>query len=265
MYTYWYPGVAGDIKSKQTSELAIVLFSLDYEQAILGYMDISIRYDNISTQYGEIEPAILNITTVGDMVATYSLHCSLLRQEGFVNYTRSTGQTWEISGSQFQPFKSPQRSFLGDWQIALNYHAMAEWGTIPGIGPAISGGLACEVGDGELTTCQSMDFSTFASNFVLASGHAQSILFNVAAMNSSRDRPEYFYNVTGAVTQQFYHITYVPALLLVSLLSLTVAASTAAGMIVGAGALQDTANMTRLANLSDNQLQKVAKEVYIMY
>lgn len=108
-------------------------------------------------------------------------------------------------------------------------------------------------------------------------------------MNSSRDRPEYFYDVTGAVTQQFYHITYVPALLLASLLGLTIAASTAVGMMVyarwtqrdglktlheaaplrlvvdsGAGTLLDTASMTRLANLSDSQLQKVAKEVYIV-
>lgn len=219
---------------------------------------------------------------------TFSLHCSLLRQEGLVNYTRLIDQTWKLSGSQFQPSKSPQRSFIGDWQVALNYHAMTEMGTIPGIAPAIRGGLAC--GHRILMACPSINFSTFASNFVLASGRAQSILFNVAAMNSSRDRPEYFYNVTGAVTQQFYHITYVPALLLASLLSLTIAASTAVGMVVyarwiqrdgmktlhevnplrlvvdsGAGTLQDTAGMTRLANLSDNRLPKVAKEVYIMY
>lgn len=290
MYTYWYPGVAEDIKSRYTSELAIVLFSPNYQHAILGSMNTHSWNNSVSTQYGEIEPAVLNITTVGSLVTTYSLHCSLHRQEGVVNYKRSTGQTWELSGSQFQPSKSPQRSFIGDWQVVLNYHAMAEEGTIPGIAPAISGGLACAVDDGQLVACPSINFSTFASNFVLASGRAQSILFNVAAMNSSRDRPEYFYNVTGAVTQQFYHITYVPALLLASLVGLTIAASTAVGMIVyarwiqgdgmktlrevtplrlvvdsGAGTLQDTASMTRLANLSDNQLQKVAKEVYIMY
>ncbi|KAK1248583.1 hypothetical protein MKX08_006803 [Trichoderma sp. CBMAI-0020] len=290
MYAYWYPGVAEDIKSRYTSELAIILFSSNYQHAILGYMHINTWNYSVPTQYGEIEPAVLNITTIDSLVTTYSLHCSLLRQEGVINYKRSTGQTWELSGSQFQPSKSPQRSFIGDWQVVLNYHAMAEAGTIPGIAPAISGGLACVVDDGQLVMCPSINFSTFASNFVVASGRAQSILFNVAAMDSSRDRPEYFYNVTGAVTQQFYHITYVPALLLASLLSLTIAASTAVGMIVyarwiqgdgmntlrevtplrlvvdsGAGTLQDTASMTRLADLSDSQLQEVAKEVYIMY
>ncbi|PNP40868.1 hypothetical protein TGAMA5MH_07308 [Trichoderma gamsii] len=244
--SYWYPGVAEDIKSKYTTELAIVLFSPNYQQAVLGYMHTNTWNYSVLTQYGEIEPVVLNLTSVYGTVTTYSLHCSLLRQEGLVNYTRSAGQTWELSGSQFQLSKSPQRSFIGDWQVVLNYHAMAEAGTIPGIAPAIRGGLACEIeiAAWELAACPSINFSTFAANFVLASGRAQSILFNVAAMNSSRDRPEYFYNVTGAVTQQFYHITYVPALLLASLLGLTIAASTAVGMMV--------------------QLQKAAKEVYIM-
>lgn len=290
MYTYWYPGVAEDIKSRYTSELPFILFTPNYQQAVLGYMNTHSWNNSISTQCGEIEPVVLNITSVGNFVTTYSLHCSLRRQEGLVNYTRSTGQPWELSESQFQAFESPQRSFIGDWQVELNYHAMAETGTIPGIAPAISGGLACEVGDGQLVACPSISFSTFASNYVLASGRAQSILFNVAATNSSRDRPEYFYNVTGAVTQQFYHITYVPALLLASLLSLTIAASTTVGMVVyaryvqrdgmktlhqvtplrlvvdsGTGTLQDTASMTRLANLSDDQLQEAAKGVYITY
>lgn len=201
MYYYWYPGVTGDIKSRYTSEMPVVLFSLNYQHAVLGYMHTNNWNNSISTQYGEIEPVVLNLASINSTVTTYSLYCSLLRQEGLVNYTRSTGQTWGLSGSQFQPSKSPQRSFIGDWQVVLNYHAMTEAGTIPGIAPAISGGLACAVGDGQLVTCSSVNFSTFASNFVLASGRAQSILFNVAAMNSSRDRPEYFYNVTGATTQ----------------------------------------------------------------
>ncbi|KAH8127165.1 hypothetical protein LI328DRAFT_154702 [Trichoderma asperelloides] len=289
MYYYWYPGVKGDIKSGYTSELPFVLFSLDYQHAVLGYMHTHNWNNSVLTQYGEIKPVVLNLTSIDSTVTTYSLHCSLLRQEGLVNYTRTAGQTGRVSESQFQPSKSPQRSFIGDWQVVLNYHAMTETGTIPGIASAISGGLACAVGDGQLATCPSINFSTLASNFVLASGRAQSILFNVAAMNSSRDRPEYFYNVTGATMQQFYHITYVPALLLASLLSLTIAASTAVGMTVyaryiqrdsmrelheattlrlvvnsGAGTLQDIASMARLANLSDNQLQEAAKEVYII-
>ncbi|KAL9483790.1 hypothetical protein ACSS6W_002579 [Trichoderma asperelloides] len=289
MYYYWYPGVKGDIKSGYTSELPFVLFSLDYQHAVLGYMHTHNWNNSVLTQYGEIKPVVLNLTSILSTVTTYSLHCSLLRQEGLVNYTRTAGQTGRVSESQFQPYKSPQRSFIGDWQVVLNYHATTETGTIPGIAPAFSGGLACAVGDGQLATCPSINFSTLASNFVLASGRAQSILFNVAAMNSSRDRPEYFYNVTGATMQQFYHITYVPALLLASLLSLTIAASTAVGMTVyarhiqrdsmrelheattlrlvvnsGAGILQDTASMARLANLSDNQLQEAAKEVYII-
>lgn len=302
-YTYWYAGVAEDLNSSYMVRdmKPYSFFSENYQQVVLGYWESNMGdgspfwdkhtgNNTLTTQYGEIKPAVLYNTSIGSILNTHSLHCSLSRQEGFVNYTRSIGQTWKLSGSKFEPSKSPQRSFMGDWQIALNYHAMTEGGTVPGIAPAIRGGLACEESGGEIVVCPSINFSTFAANFVLASGRAQSILFNVAAMNSSRDQPEYFYNVAGAVTQQFYHITYVPALLLASLLGIIIAASTAVGMTVyarwiqrggmktlhevtplrlvvdsGAGTLQHTASMTRLANLSDSQLQTVAKEVYIMY
>ncbi|KAL7924851.1 hypothetical protein ACQKWADRAFT_331069 [Trichoderma austrokoningii] len=290
IYYYRYPGVVEDVKSRYTLELPYVFFSPNYQHTILGYWQTSSWNNSVSTQYGEIEPAVLYITSIDPVLTTYSLRCSLLRQEGVVNYKRSTGQTWELSGSQFQPSKSPQHSFIGDWQVVLNYHAMYEAGTIPGIASAISGGSACEAGDGELAACPPINFSTFTSNFVLASGRAQSILFNVAAMDSSRDRPEYFYNVTGTLAEQFAHITYVPALLLACLFSLTIAASTTVGMIVyarhiekdgmktlhevtplrlvvdsGTGTLQDTASIAKLSKLSDSQLQKVAKEVYVKY
>lgn len=173
--SYWYPGVVEDIKSKYTTELAIVLFSPNYQQVVLGYMHTNTWNYSVLTQYGEIEPVVLNLTSAYGIVTTYSLHCSLLRQEGLVNYTRSAGQTWNLSGSQFQHSQSPQRSFIGDWQVALNYHTMAEAGTIPGIAPAIRGGLACEIeiAAWELAVCPSINFSTFAANFVLASGRAQ--------------------------------------------------------------------------------------------
>jgi hypothetical protein len=291
LYDYWYPGIIEDIKDQYSTQFPIVLFSWNYQQAVLGYMQ-SYQYNNsISTPFGEVKPVLLNFTTIDTIVTSYSLYCSLFRQEGFVNYTRSTGQPWELSGSQFQPAKSAARSFIADWQVVLNYHAIIEIGTTPGIAPAIRGGLACESpGDGGLVACSSTNFSTFVSNFVLASGRAQTILYNVAATNSSRDRPEYFYNVTGAVTQQFYHLTYVPALLLVSLISLTIAASIATGLTIyarhiqrdnakishevtplrlvvdsGAGTLQDTASMARLASLSNAELQEAAEQIYTNY
>ncbi|KAL7956959.1 hypothetical protein V8C34DRAFT_287188 [Trichoderma compactum] len=81
-------------------------------------------------------------------------------------------------------------------------------------------------------------FRHFVSNLVLASGRAQTMLYNVAATKSSRDRPEYFLDVTGGAMQQFYHLTYVPALPLVSLLGLIIAASAATGMTIYARYIQ---------------------------
>ncbi|KAL7945349.1 hypothetical protein V8C42DRAFT_322879 [Trichoderma barbatum] len=291
LHNYWYPGVIADIKDQYSSQFPTVFFSLNYQHAILGYLQSHRSNISVSTPFGQIKPVELNLTAINNIMTAYSLYCSLFRQDGVANYTRSTGQPWELSGSRFQPSKSAARSFIADWQVALNYHAIIERGTIPGIAPAIRGGLACGIPGvaGQIVAC-SINFSTFVSNFVLASGRAQTMLYNVAATNSSRDRPEYFYSVTGEALQQFYHLTYVPALLLVSLISLTIAASTATGMTIyaryihrdkatipheitplrlvvdsWAGTLQDPASMTRLASLSNDELQEAAKETYTNY
>ncbi|KAL7906984.1 hypothetical protein GGI35DRAFT_487421 [Trichoderma velutinum] len=291
LHSYWYPGVVADIKDQYSSQLPTILFSMNYQHAVLGYLQSHQSNSSVSTSFGEIQPVELNITAINNTFTAYSLYCSLFRQEGVANYTRSTGQPWELSGSRFQPSKSAARSFIADWQVALNYHAIIESGTIPGIAPAIRGGLACGLPGmaGQIVAC-STNFSTFVSNFVLASGQAQTMLYNVAATNSSRDRPEYFYYVTGEAMQQFYHLTYVPALLFVSLISLIIAAFTATGMTVyaryihrdkgtipheitplrlvvdsWAGTLQDPASMSRLASLSNDELQEAAKETYTNY
>ncbi|KAK4077034.1 uncharacterized protein Triagg1_4001 [Trichoderma aggressivum f. europaeum] len=291
LHGYWYPGVIADIKDQYSTQFPTVFFSLNYQHAVLGYLQSHEANTSVSTAFGEIQPVELNITAINNVFTSYSLYCSLFRQEGVANYTRSTGQPWELSGSRFQPSKSAARSFIGDWQVALNYHAIIERGTIPGIAPAIRGGLACGLPaiTGQIVACET-NFSTFVSNFVLASGRAQTMLYNVAATNSSRDRPEYFFDVTGDAMQQFYHLTYVPALLFVSLLSLIIAASAATGMTMyaryihrdqgmvpheitplrlvvdsWAGTLQDAASMTRLASLSNDELQEAAKETYTNY
>ena len=71
---------------------------------------------------------------------------------------------------------------------------------------------------------QYRDFSTAVNNLVYASGEATRIIYNVAAVNASRDNADYFYNVTGEVDREFYRITYVPVLLLVALLGIIVSA-----------------------------------------
>ena len=91
----------------------------------------------------------------------------------------------------------------------------------PGIGPAVA--LSAF---GETFDIKNIDFEVLAQNYLWASGEAIQIVQEVAAMNLSRNRPEYFYSATGILERQRYRITYVPALLIVGLVTLFGAALT---------------------------------------
>lgn len=69
---------------------------------------------------------------------------------------------------------------------------------------------------------QYFNFTKAVNNIVFTSGEAPRIIYNVAAVNASRDNVQYFHNVTGEADMQFYRITYVPVLSLVALLGIII-------------------------------------------
>lgn len=78
-------------------------------------------------------------------------------------------------------------SFLGDWQLGLNYNDLEA--VIPGLGPPLAATvcLPCGGDDEEKgRTCSNsgsrpLDFGTYAQNFLHASAVAEQIMYNVAA------------------------------------------------------------------------------------
>lgn len=182
----------------------------------------------IPTAWGDLSPVYENISIPlsGAMGAygtdSYALQCVLLRQEGLLEYRRRDDQTWFIASSSFQEERKAVRSFLQDWQLELSSDRPA-----PPLGDVLWGGATTMVVCNEQLSgsCfQYNDFTTAVNNLVFASGEATRIIYNVAAVNASRDNVDYFYNVTGEVDRQFYRITYVPVLLLVALLGIIISA-----------------------------------------
>jgi hypothetical protein len=207
---------------------------MDGSKVFLGYLEsFNITKNAINSSYGEVYPTAINMTSFGfqstkSIITTWGISCSILRQEGFLNYTRQPGQSWAIAGSLFSDQKSVAKSFLVNWQTTLNYQAPMS--SIPGIGPPLARTagsvtdsivMAEGIADKDLTP---VNWTVFALNYLYASGEAQRITYEVAAKNLSRSRPNYFYNVSATTTGQQYQMTYIPLLLLLGLLSMLGAA-----------------------------------------
>lgn len=221
----------------ENSDSQYVGFNIDNYFAFLGVLS-SWDFMNTSSPsaYGLVPAGSFNMTAFGfqttkSMSTTWGIICGIYRQEGFLNLSRQLGQPgqpWHISSSSFSVSKTLVKSYLSDWQTALNYQAPS--GAIPGIGPPLAwtaGSLTDSISPGVGGT---FNWTIYALNFLYASGEAQRISFEIAASNTSTD-PADFDHVSASVTLQLYRIVYIPALLLLGLLGLIGATAVTAAMM----------------------------------
>lgn len=213
-----------DFPSFGSFEIAVNLVHLFGSISMPDSSNKSTSGRTLPTAWGDLYPIYQNITVRlsdhdYDVYGTdsYALQCVLLRQEGLLEYRRRDDQSWFIAGSSFKDERKAVRSFLEDWQrdFSLSHPA-------PPLGDVLWGGATSIDDSGESSTYN--DFTTAVNNLVYASGEATRIIYNVAAANATRDKVDYFYNVTGEVDREFYRITYVPVLLLVALLGIIISA-----------------------------------------
>ncbi|EMR63227.1 hypothetical protein UCREL1_9841 [Eutypa lata UCREL1] len=131
-------------------------------------------------------------------------------------------------------------------------------------------------------------FEKYAQNFLYASASIEQIMYNVAAADTARDLPEYFYGVDGGSEEEFYRITYVPLILLIGLLSLIGAAVTTGSMLIYTartlstrsfrqvdvlrlvfdgvmGLWSDTPTMAKMKEQDNDALQEWAKRYFVSY
>ena len=242
MYYADMPGMMSiGLATSHNNVYPYVGFLVNKTSVFLGYLFSfnDTRYV-LTSSFGEVYPASFNMTTSGfkstkSIMTTWGISCSIMRQEGFLNYTRNPGRPWTIAGNSFSASKSVVKSALGNWQLALNYQAPIS--TISGIGPALavtagSIGDSMDISQGyPESDATPLNWTIFALNYLYASGEAQRIPYETAAENSSSNKPDYFYQVSSTITVQLYRITYIPLLLLLGLLCVLGAAAITCAML----------------------------------
>ncbi|KAL4992093.1 hypothetical protein BDW68DRAFT_150494 [Aspergillus falconensis] len=198
--------------------------------AYLGHLDNRLSNITMPSEFGPLPSKEFNLTRVqGFNYTNWGVICNINRQEGFINYTRQLTGAWQVSETFFSKNKTVISAPLKQWQTVLDYHAPQV--TISGIGPAIG-----ETAGPDYVTDTNMDshmvnWTTYAMNYLYASGRAQQIAFEVVASNSTNDTSStYHYAVDATTLDQRYRITYIPLILIVGLISTMVAAALAGGL-----------------------------------
>lgn len=193
------------------------------------YMMSGIHPQALHTDYGDIQSSLQGQSDsygpdFGVTSTTYwGMKCGLFKQQGLINYTRSSDLQWSIAATSFDDNKTAFFSQLSNWQ---RVKVGGDWAP-PQLGTVIFGRdplKPCRTGAEECLPTRNVSHAV--ANYVYASGEITRIIHNVAAENTSRARghPEYYHNVTGTVNKQYYRITYVPVLLLVALVCIILAA-----------------------------------------
>ncbi|KAK7546288.1 hypothetical protein IWX49DRAFT_629470 [Phyllosticta citricarpa] len=269
--TNWFagdlPGVIGSVQEENNEYFPYVLFDKNSTDFYIGDATSSDRsHDVYPTIYGAIQPTAWNASALGldldtGVMSTWGLRCSLSRQQGRLSYERTPGQPWTITKKDFSGPKTPAYSRLFDWQLNLNFHAPGRKEPMPGIGPAFkrtAGEMPCTATQwargGNASTC--VNFTTWVTNFLYASGEAERIMYEVAATNSSLVLPQYFYTAATSQSVQQYRITYIPLILLFGLVSMLLAA-----VMTGAMAYYTRNTLTSLLSRQVSTLRLVVDSV----
>ncbi|KAF2230913.1 hypothetical protein EV356DRAFT_526368 [Viridothelium virens] len=222
MYHAEIPGIMGIANPIAHNELyQYVAFSLDHTRAYLGvFTSFNDSQITFPSPFGEVKPKAFNMTSSGFsgtkiIMTTWGIDCTIMRQDGLLNYTRQGAKGWTITKTSFSGEKTVSLSFLYNWQTALNYQSPGS--SIPGIGPPLARTA------GTIDSGPPLNWSVFALNYLYASGEVQRMSYEVASSiyaNTSADH----YNVSATAEVGSYRITYIPFILLMGLISVAAAA-----------------------------------------
>ncbi|KIX09025.1 uncharacterized protein Z518_00103 [Rhinocladiella mackenziei CBS 650.93] len=235
LMTGMYPGDIGTLQDAYNNVYPFMAFNFTGSAAYLGYLtSFNLSDDRYDSPYGTITPLAVNMTAFGfngtkQIMSVWGIYCWIHQQNGSLHLSRAPDGSWSVNSSQWIDKKSQVQSLrLQQLQLSLNYNAPDV--TIPGLGPALAGSATEAATDS--TGTDSPDYKTLALNFLYASGEAERIAYEVAATNSSRSQPDFFYNVTTVEDVLHYRMTYVPLILWIGLASLLVAAIITGGMVL---------------------------------
>ncbi|RDW57023.1 hypothetical protein BP6252_13895 [Coleophoma cylindrospora] len=275
-YDAYFASAITELQNSYTESYPFAAF-LDYNstEVFLSFMYAGFDIINdtvpVTSSYGDIYTLTQNMSAYGfsgtkETMKLWGLRCWLNRQEGLLNYTRTSSLDWQINASSFSNETRKATSFLTPWQSNLMYRAPQS--TVAGIAPALAQSAAKP--DSDLAVIgdplNATDFKILALNYLYASGEAQRMTYEVAATNTSNDEPDFFYNVTGQISEQKYRITYIPIILLIGLLALVIAAALPAAMTmyvsktISARTFRDVDAVRLLVDAADG-LHEEAKDI----
>jgi hypothetical protein len=246
------PGTLDQINSPAAAQNYLTLFSMirARPKVFLGVVSRSMgnrSSDQLDGQFVESEfgnlPTTMflpNQTFLGQSLAdtkiysygAYQVHgiiCELHRQNGLANLVldNNSTQTWNVTSSVFDEKSVAVPDRLFHFQSAYQYRAPLEEvrAGLSGMGTALGSQALPE--DTSFAG-QEVNMSTFANNFLYAAGMVESIVFNIALLNSTRTSPEYSVNGLHEVLK--YRMTYIPGILILGLIGLTTCAALVLGM-----------------------------------
>ena len=231
MYQAAYPGQMDVLTSAYNEEYTYLGFTLDQAQAYLGNLASFPTFkDPIPSPYGNITYKTYNMDASGfsgtkQKMSSWGLRCNVTRETGLHNLIRQTDLSWKITDSTWQGSKQATKLLIGDWQLALNFHAPTKQGFEPGLAPAFqSSATVCPTLLAEDLSCTEplTDYRVNTLNFLYAAGETERIAYEIK--NAVPAGGNGFFQVQAKQSELRYRMTYVPLILLIGLLSVLGAA-----------------------------------------
>ncbi|MCJ1433568.1 hypothetical protein MMC27_002931 [Xylographa pallens] len=204
-------------------------FSIDLTQVFIAMITVgNLSGITIPTDFGDMAVQVFNLSSLSfvftgntSIVSIWGMKCSVTRQDGFVDLTRSVDSIWESSLQNFSGTPYIQRLAISQFQLADLY--TEPYSITSGFTPALFGDdCAFDNVTCNLLLPASMNSTILAANLLYAEGKLEQIMYNTGApSNLTTNHPQF--TVSSAKSQQAYAITYVPAILIIALFSIMLA------------------------------------------
>lgn len=229
-----YPGQMSILTSGEDNSVYPWVGFHGWEQAYLGNMQALNWSSSTGTSpYGNITFAAFNMTQLGSsgdkykyIMSAFGFSCNISREIGTVNLTRGSDLTWTRETETWSGETSPVKMLIADWQLALNYHSPVDIGGMPGIGQPLQDTAWPSDSEVDANNEITLDARINVLNYLYAVGEFERIAYETKNANASLHNGTTNYaQLVGAYgSEQAYRIVYVPIILLIGLICVSVAA-----------------------------------------
>lgn len=235
-----YPGQMSILTSGEDDSVYPWVGFNGWEQAYLGSMQ-ALNWSSTTgkSPYGNITFAAFNMTQFGFsgdkyIMSAFGFACNVSRETGTVNLTRGSDSTWTRETEAWSGETSPVKMLIADWQLALNYHSPVDIGGMPGLGQPLQDTAWPSISEVDTNNEITLDARINVLNYLYAVGEFERLAYETKNANASLHNGTTSYaQLVGAFgSKQAYRIVYVPIILLIGLICVSVAALTTFCLLV---------------------------------